>query len=63
MAQAANLLKDEPEVLKAAQQMMNAYRAAFPPQEQCFFAELTAGARYTITCGFAKGQTTTVRYR
>ena len=63
MAQAANLLKDEPEVLKAAQQLMNAYRAAFPPQEQCFFAELTAGARYTITCGFAAGQSTTVRYR
>ena len=63
MAQAANLLKDEPEVLKAAQQLMNAYRAAFPPQEQCFFAELASGDRYTILCGFAKGQTTTVRYR
>ena len=63
MAQAANLLKDEPEVLKAAQQLMGAYRAAFPQQEQCFFAELTAGARYTITCGFAAGQSTTVRYR
>ena len=63
MAQAANLLKDEPEVLKAAQQLMNAYRAAFPPQEQCFFAELAQGDRYTVLCGFAKGQTTTVRYR
>ena len=63
MAQAANLHKDEPEVLKAAQQLMNAYRAAFPPQEQCFFAELAQGDRYTILCGFAKGQTTTVRYR
>ena len=63
MAQAANLLKDAPEVLKAAQQLMNAYRAAFPPQEQCFFAELASGDRYTILCGFAKGQTTTVRYR
>ena len=63
MAQAANLLKDEPEVLKAAQHLMNAYRAAFPPQEQCFFAELAQGDRYTVLCGFAKGQTTTVRYR
>ena len=63
MAQAANLLKDEPEVQKAAQQMMNAYRAAFPVQESCFFAELSAGDRYTILCGFAAGQSTTVRYR
>ena len=63
MAQAATLLKDEPEVQKAAQQLMNAYRAAFPVQESCFFAELTAGDRYTILCGFAAGQATTVRYR
>ena len=63
MAQAANLLKDEPEVQRAAQQMMNAYRAAFPPQETCFFAELTSGDRYTILCGFAAGISTTVRYR
>lgn len=63
MTQAASLLKDEPEVLKAAQQMMNSYRAAFPPQEQCFFAELSADDTYTIKCGFAAGQTTRVRYR
>ena len=63
MAQAVNLLKDVPEVQKAAQQLMNAYRGAFPVQESCFFAELTAGDRYTITCGFAAGQSTTVRYR
>lgn len=63
MAQAVNLLKDVPEVQKAAQQLMNAYRGAFPMQETCFFAELTAGDRYTILCGFAAGQSTTVRYR
>ena len=63
MSQAVNLLKDEPEVQKAAQQMMSAYRAAFPVQESCFFAELTAGDRYTILCGYAAGQVTTVRYR
>ena len=63
MAQAVNLLKDVPEVQKAAQQLMNAYRGAFPMQETCFFAELTAGERYTIICGFAAGQSTTVRYR
>jgi Flp pilus assembly protein TadD len=63
MAQAASLLKDEPDVQRAAQQMMGAYRSAFPVQETCFFAELAAGDRYTIPCGFAGGQTTTVRYR
>ena len=63
MAQAATLLKDEPEVQKAAQQMMNSYRAAFPPQEVCFFAELKENERYTVKCGFAAGQTTTIRYR
>jgi hypothetical protein len=63
MSQAVNLLKDEPDVQKAAQQMMNAYRAAFPQQEACFFAELTQGDRYTILCGYAQGQSTTVRYR
>ncbi len=63
MAQAASLLKDEPEVQKAAQQLMNSYRAAFPPQETCFFAELKENERYTIPCGFAAGQTTVIRYR
>jgi hypothetical protein len=63
MAQAATLLKDEPEVQKAAQQLMSAYRAAFPPQETCFFAELKENERYTIPCGFAAGQTTVIRYR
>ena len=63
MSQAASLLKDEPETQKAAQQMMNAYRAAFPQQETCFFADLTAGSRYTVQCGLAAGQVTTVRYR
>ncbi len=63
MAQAVNLLKNEPDVQKIAQQFMNAYRGAFPKQEDCFFAELSAGDRYTILCGFAQGQTTTVRYR
>lgn len=63
MAQAVNLLQNEPEVQKAAQQLMNAYRGAFPQQETCFFAELSAGDRYTIKCGYAAGQSTTVRYR
>ena len=63
MAQAVNFLKDEPELQKAAQHFMNSYRSAFPPQETCFFAELKENERYTILCGFAAGQTTTIRYR
>ena len=63
MAQAVNLLQNEPEVQKAAQQLMGAYRSAFPQQETCFFAELSAGDRYTVKCGYASGQSTTVRYR
>ena len=43
--------------------MMQSFRAAFPTKEECFFAELQAGARYTITHGYASGVSTTVRYR
>ena len=38
-------------------------RAAFPSAEECFFAELGQGSRYTVACGLAKGKSTTVRYR
>lgn len=63
MSQAVSLLASEPEILKVAETMMNSYRQAFPTKEECFFAELSNGARYTITHGFANGVTTTVRYR
>ena len=35
----------------------------FPTAEECFFNELMEGARYTITCGPARGIVTTVRPR
>jgi hypothetical protein len=63
MNQAVPLLASEPEVQKSAQTMMNHYRSAFPSKEECFFAELQAGSRYTINHGFASGVSTTVRYR
>ena len=63
MSQAVSLLGSEPDILKVAESMMNSYRQAFPTKEECFFAELSNGARYTITHGFANGVTTTVRYR
>ena len=63
MSKAVNLLAAEPDIQKAAQTMMSHYRAAFPTKEECFFAELQAGANYTVTRGFANGVNTTVRYR
>ena len=62
MNRAAELLK-EPEVQKVARSLAGAYRSAFPTQETCFFAELSAGQGYTVRCGFTSGKSTTVRYR
>lgn len=50
-------------VAASARQLAGSYRACFPSQEECFFAELSAGASFTLGCGFAKGRTTRVRYR
>lgn len=63
MSQAVDLLSHEPEVQKVARSLASAYRSAFPSQETCFFAELSAGQGYTVSCGFASGKRTTVRYR
>ena len=63
MSQAVSLLAGEPGIQESAQKMMASFRSAFPTKEECFFAELQAGARYTITHGFASGVSTTVRYR
>ena len=63
MSQAVSLLASEPETQKIAETMMNHYRQVFPTKEECFFAELSNGARYTINHGFANGVSTTVRYR
>ena len=63
MSQAAELLASEPAIQEAAKKMASAYRSSFPTKEECFFNEVTEGARYTVTRGFASGVSTTVRYR
>ena len=63
MSQAVSLLASDPGIQKSAEELMNHYRAVFPTKEECFFAELSAGERYTIDHGFANGVSTTVRYR
>ena len=63
MNQAIELLGSEPAIQEAAKKMASAYRGSFPTKEECFFNEVTEGARYTVTRGFANGVSTTVRYR
>ncbi|MBQ2364737.1 MAG: enzyme of heme biosynthesis [Alistipes sp.] len=63
MVHAANLFKSEPTMQRLAQEMAAQYKLNFPTQETCFFAELTDGQEYTVTCGYASGIVTTVRYR
>lgn len=63
MNQAIELLGSEPAIQDAAKKMASAYRGSFPTKEECFFNEVSAGARYTVTKGFASGVSTTVRYR
>ena len=63
MNQAIELLGSEPAIQEAAKKMASAYRGSFPTKEECFFNEVTAGARYTVTKGYASGVSTTVRYR
>ena len=63
MNQAVELLGSEPAIQEAAKKMASAYRGSFPTKEECFFNEVSAGARYTITKGYASGVSTTVRYR
>ena len=63
MNQAAELLASEPAIQEAAKKMASAYRSSFPTKEESFFNEVSEGARYTVTRGFASGVSTTVRYR
>lgn len=63
MSQAVSLLGAEPEIQKAAQTLMANYRQGFPTKEECFFAEVSEGSRYTVSHGYANGVNTTVRYR
>lgn len=63
MSTATNLFKNEPEMQKLATQLASMYKGNFPTQESCFFAELAEGSTYTVSCGYASGVSTTVRYR
>ncbi len=63
MNQAIEMLGSEPAIQEAAKKMASAYRGSFPTKEECFFNEVSAGARYTVTKGYASGVSTTVRYR
>ncbi len=63
MAQAANLLSGDATYASTARELMGRYHAAFPSREDLFFHELGEGSRYTVTCGAARGITTTVRAR
>lgn len=63
MNTAASYFKADPEMQRASMAIANSYKANFPTQEACFFAEMPEGSTYTVTCGFAAGIVTTVRFR
>ena len=63
MAKAVELLPSDSEYREPAKTSMNAFRSRFPTSEECFFNELQAGSRYTVTCGTAAGVVTSVRPR
>lgn len=63
MSKAIELLPSDSEYLESAKTSLNAFRSRFPTSEECFFNELQAGSRYTVTCGTAAGVVTSVRPR
>ena len=63
MAKAVARLDSEPDTQQNARSAMSLYRAHFPTSETCFFEELKEGSSYTVRCGLASGEVTTVRYR
>jgi len=63
MAKALELLPSDSEYAAPAKTSLARFRSHFPTSEECFFNEAREGARYTVTCGTAAGQTTTVRFR
>ena len=63
MAKAVELLPSDSEYMEHAKTSLASFRNRFPSSEECFFNELQAGARYTVTCGTAAGVSTTVRPR
>ena len=63
MAKAVELLPSDSEYMEHAKTSLASFRNRFPSSEECFFNELQAGSRYTVTCGTAAGVSTTVRPR
>ena len=63
MSKALELLPSDSEYVEPAKKSLTAFRNGFPNSEECFFNELSEGARYTVTCGTAAGVVTTVRPR
>lgn len=63
MNKAATLFTSDANMKKLSNELAAQYKANFPTQEACFFAELAEGTPYTVSCGFAEGVQTTVRYR
>ena len=63
MSKAIELLPADSEYIESAKTSLNAFRSRFPTSEECFFNELQAGSRYTVTCGTAAGVVTSVRPR
>ncbi len=55
---ARRLLADDAAQLEKVNMLMSSYRASFPSKEECFFRGLTAGASYTVQCGWVSGRTT-----
>ena len=63
MSKAIELLPADSEYIESAKTSLHAFRSRFPTSEECFFNELQAGSRYTVTCGTAAGVVTSVRPR
>ena len=63
MAKALELLPADSKYAEPARKSLASYRNHFPTQEECFFNEAKEGARFTVSCGTAAGQVTTVRFR
>ncbi|MEG2239537.1 MAG: enzyme of heme biosynthesis [Alistipes sp.] len=63
MSQAVSLLPNDSSYLPTAKTMLSAYRSRFPNSEECFFNELKEGSRYVVSCGYASGVATTVRFK
>ena len=63
MAKALELLPADSEYAAPARASLSQFRNRFPTSEECFFNEAKEGSRYTVSCGTAAGQSTTVRFR